>query len=231
MKVVVFGANGPTGRLLVTRLLEAGHHPVAVTRRPESFPAGAPGISVLGADAVMPDSVLGTLEDADAVISTLGVPFTREPVTTFSAGTSAILAAMNAKGIRRIVVVSSTGAHHYRNRRKSPLSLRFFEPVISHTIGKTVYEDLRRMEAVVQDSRLDWTIVRPSTLFDAEKVSRYTAGLVAPIGAFTARIDLADYLATVLTDRASFQTTPIISTTEGAPTFLQNLKNQMARNR
>nr|WP_276857577.1 NAD(P)H-binding protein [Mycobacterium pseudokansasii] len=40
--------------------------------------------------------------------------------------------------------------------------LRLIEPVISRTIGKTVYDDIRRMEAIVRASRLDWTIVRPS---------------------------------------------------------------------
>ena len=48
----------------------------------------------------------------------------------------------------------------------TPLALRIFEPVITRTIGKTTYDDQRRMETIVRDSDLDWTIVRPSGLFD-----------------------------------------------------------------
>jgi hypothetical protein len=45
-------------------------------------------------------------------------------------------------------------------------SLRMFEPLIKRTIGTSVYDDTRRMEDTVRDSRLAWTIVRPSILLD-----------------------------------------------------------------
>ena len=74
------------------------------------------------------------------------------------------------------------------------MALRIFEPVITRTIGKTTYDDQRRMEAIVRDSALDWTIVRPSGLFDLPHVTNYVAGEGDPVGAFTSRNDLADYL-------------------------------------
>ncbi len=100
------------------------------------------------------------------MLSTLGVPFTREPVNTYSKGTANIVAAMQSSGVTRLVVVSSTGAYPAPGRTGAPFALRLFEPVITKTIGKTVYDDIRRMESVVRDSDLDWTIVRPSGLFD-----------------------------------------------------------------
>lgn len=81
--------------------------------------------------------------------------------------------------------------------------LRIFEPVISRTIGKTVYDDVRRMESIVRDSDLDGTIVRLSILFDLDHRTDYTAGVVPPVGGFTARIDLAHYLTTLIDDAAS----------------------------
>jgi hypothetical protein len=41
---------------------------------------------------------LEIVDDADAVLSVLGVPFTRRPVDTFSTGTANIVAAMRQKG-------------------------------------------------------------------------------------------------------------------------------------
>ena len=38
MRIVVFGANGPTGRLLTAQAVERGHEVAAVTRRPAGFP-------------------------------------------------------------------------------------------------------------------------------------------------------------------------------------------------
>ena len=46
MKLVVFGANGPTGRLLTRQLLDADHTVVAVTRRPATFPITDPRLTV-----------------------------------------------------------------------------------------------------------------------------------------------------------------------------------------
>ncbi len=229
MKLVVFGANGPTGRLLTRRLVDADHTVVAVTRRPATFPITDPRLTVAEADVFQQQAVAGVLPGADAVLSVLGVPFTRRPVDMFSTGTTNIVAAMRRNAIRRLIVVSSTATHRYRNRSNSSLMFRVFEPVIGRTIGKTVYDDLRRMESVVRDSDLDWTIVRPSILFDLDHLSGYFAGDVPPVGGFTARIDLAHYLTTLIGDAASIGNTTIVSTTEGAPTFWEYIRRQSVR--
>ena len=46
MRLVIFGANGGTGRLLTRRALDAGHSVVAVTRHPEQFPIADPALTV-----------------------------------------------------------------------------------------------------------------------------------------------------------------------------------------
>ena len=51
MHIAIFGANGPTGRLVTQRVLEAGHSAVAVTRRPRDFPLTDDRLTVAGADA------------------------------------------------------------------------------------------------------------------------------------------------------------------------------------
>ena len=91
---------------------------------------------------------------------------------------------MQSSGVERLVVVSSTGAFHYPGRTGAPFALRLVEPVITRTIGKAVYDDIRRMETIVRDSDLDWTIVRPSGLFDLPDVTEYVAGEVDPVGAY-----------------------------------------------
>ena len=78
MQIVIFGANGMTGRLLTRRVLDAGHSAVAVTRRPDDFPITDPRLTIAGAD-VRRDGLAGIVAGADAVLSTLGVPFTRQP--------------------------------------------------------------------------------------------------------------------------------------------------------
>jgi nucleoside-diphosphate-sugar epimerase len=225
MRIVIFGANGQTGRLLTRKALDAGHTVVAVTRRPADYPFTDPALTVAGADVHDGVALAGVVAESDAVVSTLGVPFTREPVETYSVGTANIVAAMRGTGGRRLVVVSSTAAFPAPGRTGAPFALRLFQPVISKTIGKTVYDDIRRMEVIVRDSGLDWTIVRPSGLFDLPHVTEYVAGEVDPVGAFTSRVDLADYLVT-LSARPGNRDTVIISTTSDTPTMWQMIRRE-----
>ncbi|ARG57304.1 MULTISPECIES: NAD(P)-dependent oxidoreductase [Mycobacterium] len=225
MKLVIFGANGQTGRLATALALAAGHHVTAVTRRPLEFPIAGARLTVAAADARDATAVAPIVHDAAAVVSVLGASFTREPVDTYSVGTRTIVDAMRNAGVPRLVVVSSTAAYPMR-RRNAPVSLRFIEPVISRTVGKTVYDDIRRMETVVRGSRLDWTIVRPSGLFDLPAPTKYVSGSVDPVGAFTARIDLADYLVAIAADTSTAGQTVVVSTTENTPSLWQMIRRE-----
>jgi nucleoside-diphosphate-sugar epimerase len=225
MKLVIFGANGQTGRLATAIALDAGHDVVAVTRRPREFPLTGPRLTVAEADVRDAEAVRPLVEGVDAVVSTLGVTFTRDAVDTYSVGTGNIVAAMRDSGARRLVVVSSTAAFPMR-RQRVPFSLRLIEPILTRTIGKTVYDDIRRMEEIVRGSGLDWTVVRPSGLFDLPEPTSYVRGEVEPVGAFTARVDLADYLVAQAADGATAHRTVIVSTTESTPSLWQMIRRE-----
>lgn len=225
MRLVILGANGQTGRLLTRQALDAGHAAVAVTRQPENFPIAHQALTIAGADVRDATALIEIVAGADAVLSTLGVSFTREPVDTYSVGTANAVAAMRQTGARRLVVVSSTAPYPYPGRTGAPLALRVIEPVMTKTLGKTVYDDVRRMETIVRDSGLDWTIVRPSGLFDLPYVTEYVAGEVDPVGAYTSRSDLADYLLR-LAGHSGLRDTVTISTTADTPTMWQMIRRE-----
>src|SRR4051794_1114033 len=105
MKVVIFGANGPTGRLATGRALAEGHSVVAVTRQPRGFPIRGRELTVVGADVLDAAAVRDAVAGADAVVSVLGVPFTRERVETYSIGAENIVAGMREGGTARLIVV------------------------------------------------------------------------------------------------------------------------------
>ena len=67
MNIVVFGANGPTGRLLIRHALDAGHPALAVTRQPETFPVTDPRLNVARADVYHQNELPVTVDGADAV--------------------------------------------------------------------------------------------------------------------------------------------------------------------
>lgn len=228
MHIVIFGANGPTGRLATRRVLDAGHSAVAVTRRPADFPFADPRLTVAGADARDAAAVTDVVAGADAVLSSLGVPFTRNHVDTYSVGTANIIAAIRATGARRLVVVSSSTVVPTPDRTGAPFALRLVEPVVARLLGKTVYDDMRRMEAMVRASGLDWTIVRPSGLFDLPRVTNYRLGSDDPVGMFTSRRDLADCLVALAGD-ARAQEAVFVSTVEHTPTMWQWMRGETVK--
>ena len=109
MDIVIFGANGQTGRLLTGQALAAGHRVVAATRRADDFPLSDPKLTVAAVDVRDAAAVTEVVAGADAVLSTLGVSFTREPVNTYSVGTGNIVAAMQASGVWRLGRVAARG--------------------------------------------------------------------------------------------------------------------------
>jgi hypothetical protein len=120
MGIVVFGANGQTGRLRTRHALTAGHRVTAVTRQPADFPLTGSDLTVARVDVREAAAVAEVVADADVVLSALGVSFTRQPVDTYSIGTGNIIAGMRS--------ADGESAHTPTRRRRFPLALRLLEP-------------------------------------------------------------------------------------------------------
>lgn len=192
MNIVIFGANGPTGKILTKQALGAGHTVTAVTRHPEAFPLRGPRLNVMGGDVFDPALVEQAVAGQDAVLSALGVPFSREPITIYSQGMAHIVSAMNHSGVRRVVCTSSSSVGTNHDTGSGFIYDKILLPIILSTIGKTTYADMKQMETLLMKSELDWTVVRPSGLFETESVTDYQVAEDHLHGQFTSREDLAD---------------------------------------
>lgn len=191
MKLTLFGANGATGRELTRQALDAGHHVTAVTRHPETFPLTHPDLAVVSADVSDQDAVDRAVGGSTAVLSSLGVPFSRKPITVYSTGVGNIVAAMGRQGVRRLVVVSSSAVDHADSPQAGFVFNRILQPFVAAVIGRTTYDDMRIMEALVRNSDLEWTVLRPSGLFDADGPGEFEVTDHWTGGIYTARAALA----------------------------------------
>ncbi|WP_040778740.1 NAD(P)-dependent oxidoreductase [Nocardia pneumoniae] len=226
MRITVFGANGPTGRLLTGRALAAGHQVAAVTRRPDSFPLRHPRLEVVGADVLDAAAVDAAVAERDAVLSTLGVPAGKEPISTYSDGVANIVAAMQRHRVRRLAVVSSSGVDPHPYSDGGFLFNRVFLPYVTQVLAKTLYDDMRRMERLIRASDLKWTIVRPSALYHLPEVTDYTVVDGHADGRFTARVDLAASMLALLEDDRYVRRTVSVVTTVDNPTLLQWIRRE-----
>ena len=221
MRITVFGAHGATGRLLVATALDQGHQVVAVTRRPEEYPLTHPGLTVAPADVHDPHAVTEAVAGTDAVLSTLGVPFTRDPITAYSEGTHTIAEAMARVGVKRLVVVSSSATYPHHHADGGFLLNRVIQPLVNRTIGRTTYADMRAMEELVRGSALAWTVMRPSGLFDLPDATDYRLDEDEAPGVFTARADLAASMLAMLRDDRYVERHVAVTTTAVRPSMVR----------
>ena len=212
MKLVIFAATGGIGRSLVDQALAAGHEVTAAVRNPSNL---APGVRGLQVDLSAPDpaAIESAVAGNDAVLSALG-PRSRADIGIAAPGTRAIISAMHATGVRRIVVVSaaptSTVAVPRRANppRHDPGDGFVMRHVLSPMIVRVLrphYVDLAVMEEDLRDSGLEWTVVRPPRLNDKPLTARYRRAYGRNIrGGFSIpRADVAHLMLRVLDEPES----------------------------
>jgi putative NADH-flavin reductase len=189
MKVVVFGATGPTGREVVAQALDAGHAVRAFARNPAAVGAWAPGLEVVQGDVLDPNAVRVAVGGMDAVLSALGTGSNMEPTTVVSEGTGLILDAMANLGVKRIICVTSAGL------LEDPTAPLIFRMVFRRRL-RHVFEDQRRVEERLRASNREWTIVRPPRLLDGPRTGRYRIEVDKPVprGHAINRADVADFM-------------------------------------
>jgi putative NADH-flavin reductase len=202
MRLAIFGATGGTGTYLVEQALAAGHEVTAVVRDPKRLTiSGRPGLHVEMADVMDPVAIVPFVEDTDAVISALG-PRGRGPTTVSSDGARSIVTAMEKADARRLIVITGSIVDDTGN---GFLMTHTVKPFARRTFLKDVCADMRRTEAAVHASDLDWTILRPPRLTDKPATGKYRAAMDrnVPRGVKIPRADVAAYILDHLDDAST----------------------------
>ncbi len=208
MKILVLGATGATGRLIVNQARAEGHDVVALVRS-RAKAADLGGAELVEGDARDATALTRAIAGCDAVISSLGTPMSpfRE-VTMLSTATRALVSVMAAQNVRRLVYITGLGAGDSRGHGGF-----FFDRLFLPLMLRKVYEDKDRQEDAIRCSALDWTIVRPTVLNDKAPRGRIRAltDLTGVHGGTIARADVADFVVQQLTADTWLRKAPLIT--------------------
>ncbi len=208
--VALFGATGKTGRRVLDRLLAGGFHVRALVRDPGKIDTSAGGrLTILTGSVLDRDAVDRTIAGSDVVLSLFG-HVKDSPPTLQTDGTQLIVDAMKRHGVRRIVSLSGGGlsADGVDQPKAADHIIRFLLRVLSGKILADAEGHLR----VLQESGLDWTVVRAPRLLDTPGVGHYRVGWVGVNGSTKiSRDDFADFVVTQVHDRTFVGQMPFVS--------------------
>lgn len=169
--ILVTGASGFVGRRVVHALLADGHQVVALVRTPTAgeivmerlLPAQRPAVEPRLGDVTRPETFGPAMAGVDAVVHLVAIPrdfnHGADLRLVNTEGTRAVVTAMQGSGVRRLIHMGAMGVVD--------------DPSLHYGSSKA------RAEALVRDSDLDWTILKPSLQFgEGDGFFNIIAGLV-----------------------------------------------------
>ena len=203
--VVVAGATGRTGKVVVQLLLAQGAKVRGFSRKVEEARAAVPGVEWVTADVRDPKSLEGIAKGADRMVIALGSNSFRDPSNkpeeVDDGGVARLAALAKAANLKHVVLVSSAGV-----TRAQPGEERFAKLMYGVMTAKLRGEDALRRSGV------PYTVLRPVGLWD-KPPGEYGIALVPgdpAISAMISRSDVAAVAVHALVDPAARNKTVVI---------------------
>lgn len=187
MKIIIFGASGKTGKLLVEQALSDNHRVTAFVRNPSNLNISNPNLVIVQGDATDASDVKKAILGHDAVISTLGTNTGLRKTTILHEMTQNIAQGMKEQQVSRIAYMASAGID-----KEIP---GFIGKITIKLLGN-VLDDHHNAVAVLKDNNLQWTIARPLGLNDKQFTGTYRKEAIGVPkgGRAISRADVADFL-------------------------------------
>ena len=165
MKILVLGISGRTGKLVAEEALRRGHNVVGIAR--DSSKVSIPGSEIIRGTPYDYETVKKAIDGCGAVVSALSsFPASQglfskvtSPLDLMSVSIGNTVKLMEEKGIKRIVLMTALGVGD--SAKEIPWLFRFMMKISNI---KYAYIDHDRQEKILENSNLDWTVVRPVML-------------------------------------------------------------------
>lgn len=222
MTILVVGASGATGRLLVQHLLDRGHDVKIIVRSPDTLPENLKNHDRLS----MIHAILLDLSDAElakhvngcaAVASCLGHNLSwkgiyghpRRLVTDATRRLCHTIKANQAEKPTKFVLMNTAG--NSNRDLDEPISfgqrcvIGLLRMLLPPHVDNENAADYLRVNIGQNDKAIAWAVVRPDTLIDEDKVTEYEVHPSPTRSALfnpgkTSRINVGHFMADLITD-------------------------------
>lgn len=190
--IALFGATGRTGGIFLKRALEAGYHVKALVRSPQKLTVRHDRLTVFRGDVLNIEDVGKAVSGTEVVVSLFG-HVSGSPEWLQTDGTKNIVEVMKREGVNKIVSLSGGGLP-FPAKDQPGFVDKTIRLIMKIAVPK-ILRDAVEHHKVLEESKLDWVIVRAPRLTNDPATGTYRVGWVG-VNASTqiGREDLADFI-------------------------------------
>ncbi|AUD25958.1 SDR family oxidoreductase [Bacillus cereus group sp. BC251] len=205
-KIAILGANGKAGKILVNEALEKGYQVKILTRNSTNTEKINKNIETIIGDARNFSTIQDLLQGCSAVINAVGQPKNESYI--FSTVTKHILEAMKESKIKRYILISGGSLNVTGDQKR-----------IVNKIGATLFklflpkmmQDKYKELQIIQNSEVDWTIVRLPFVIEGNGIGNIKESLVDMPGIKIQNGDIAPFIIKQINSDRYVRKCPFIS--------------------
>jgi putative NADH-flavin reductase len=177
MKVIIFGATGFSGQAILAEAIKQDHEVTVLVRDSSKVKINHNNLRIVEGNVLDSQKVAFVIQNQEAVIQCLGVGGKGDgkPTTFISDATKIIVDEMQKQNIKRLIALSNVGAGNsiaFQPWFFTKIILTYFMKWL-----KVIIDDKNRMEPIIMNSNLNWTIVRCPNIVDKPTKGKYNATL------------------------------------------------------
>ncbi len=208
-KIALFGGTGRTGKQFLEQALAKGYSVKALVRSPQKVEQQSKQLDIMQGDVLNAEDVSKTIAGTDIVVSLFGY-VKGSPKWLQTNGTKNIIAAMKKHDVQRIISLSGGGLS-YPEKDEPKFMDHLIRGIMKLAVPK-VLNDAIEHHKVLENSGLQWTIVRGPRLTDEARKGDYRVGWVG-VNASTSigRADLADFIVQLVEEEQYDYQMPFVS--------------------
>jgi len=180
MKILILGASGRTGRLIVEEALKQGYDLNVLVRDKNKISFSSKLIKVYQGTPARRTDLAAAMQGCDLIISALSIarasdaPWSKliTPEYFISDSMKYVIAEAGQQNLKRLITISAWGVGE--TQKEIPFWLRW---LINYTNLRPVYAEHESQENLLANSNLNWTAVRPVALNDSKKIKTLKVSL------------------------------------------------------
>ena len=206
VKIALIGATGKVGKPLLKQLLDRGYLVKSLIRKPQSYSVTHPSLEIIAGDVKDLETVIELVKGCDAVISVIGQRKDEPLISSLAA--SNLIHAMGREQISRYIFLTGL-TQDMPGDQKGPASQK--GTVWMKQQFPIVVADKEKAVELLQESNIDWTIVRLPWIEETEEKKKLLVDLRDCPGEKVSTTGLAAFLIEQIRDPAFIRKAPFVA--------------------